>query len=110
MSHYANLVTNIVDQEALVRALCRVKLPQFADHKQWIRNHIKTYDKVLETNITVPGLTNTNLQQLSQIRESGPQEQNAGPPGSGMNQNNFFFQGNTNGASTSDFTTGAKKP
>ena len=71
--------------------------------------YIKTYDKVLETNITVPGLTNTNLQQLSQIRESGPQEQNAGPPGSGMNQNSFFFQGNTNGASTSDFTTGAKK-
>jgi hypothetical protein len=45
MSHYANLVTNIVDQEALIRALCRVKLPQFADHKQWNRNHIKTYDK-----------------------------------------------------------------
>jgi putative ABC transport system permease protein len=71
--------------------------------------YINTYDKVLETNITVPGLTNTNLQQLSQIRESGPQEQNAGPPGSGMNQNSFFFQGNTNGASASDFTTGAKK-
>ena len=71
--------------------------------------YIKTYDKVLETNITVPGLTNTNMQQLFQMRESGPQEQNVGPPGSGMNQNSFFFQGNTNGASASDFSTGAKK-
>jgi putative ABC transport system permease protein len=71
--------------------------------------YIKTYDKVLETNITVPGLVNTNMQQLFQMRESGPQQQNAGPPGSGMNQNSFFFQGNTNGASASDFTTGTKK-
>jgi len=71
--------------------------------------YIKTYDKVLETNITVPGLTNTNMQQLFQMRESGPQEQNAGPSGSRMNQNSFSFQGNTNGASASDFTTGAKK-
>jgi ABC-type antimicrobial peptide transport system permease subunit len=71
--------------------------------------YVKTYDKVLESNVTVPGLTNTNMQQLFQVRENGPQGQNAGPSGSGMNQNSFFFEGNTNGASASDFTTGAKK-
>jgi len=70
--------------------------------------YIKTYDKVLSARVQVTGLTNTNLQQLFQLRESGPQEQEAGPMGN-LNQNTFFFQGNTNGASASDFTTGAKK-
>ena len=75
-------------------------------------SEIKTYDKVLETNVTVTGLANTNMQQLFQLRENrsqGPEGENAGPPGSSLNQNSFFFAGNTNGASASDFTTGAKK-
>jgi putative ABC transport system permease protein len=71
--------------------------------------YVKTYDKVLETNVTVPGITNTNMQQAFQARENGPQDQNAGPSGSRMNQNSFSFSGNTNGSSASDFTTGAKK-
>ncbi len=71
--------------------------------------YVKTYDKVLETNITVPGLTNTNMQQLFQMRQNGPEGQNAGPSGSSMNQNSFSFEGNTSGAAASDFTTGAKK-
>ncbi len=71
--------------------------------------YIKTYDKVLQTNVTVPGIANTNMQQLFRARDNGPEEQNAGPPGSRMNQNSFFFAGNTNGASASDFATGARK-
>jgi ABC-type antimicrobial peptide transport system permease subunit len=70
---------------------------------------IKTYDKVLAANITVPGITNTNMQQLFQLRQNGPQDQNAGPSGSSMNQNSFTFNGNTSGEAASDFTTGAKK-
>ena len=72
-------------------------------------SYIKTYDKVLESNITVTGIVNTNMQQLFQMAEGGPQQQNAGRAGSSANQNSFFFAGNTNGASASDFTTGAKK-
>jgi len=72
-------------------------------------SYIKTYDKVLESNITVTGIVNTNMQQLFQMAEGGPQQQNAGRAGSSANQNSFTFAGNTNGASASDFTTGAKK-
>jgi len=44
MSHYANLQTNIVDQEALVRALCRVRLPNGSAHQQWTRKMIEVHD------------------------------------------------------------------
>jgi putative ABC transport system permease protein len=73
--------------------------------------YVQTYDKALEANVTVPKLTNTNMQQLFQLRENRGTESfgNAGPPGSSMNQNSFSFAGNTNGSSASDFTTGAKK-
>lgn len=73
------------------------------------QDSVKTYDKVLEANITVSGITNTSMQQLFQIREGRSPDGNAGPPGSQLNQNMFFFSGNTSGASASDFTTGAKK-
>ena len=71
---------------------------------------IETYDKVLETNITMNDLTNTNLQQLFQLRQNRGNSQEGNSGGAlGMNQNTFYFAGNTNGASASDFTTGAKK-
>ncbi len=80
-------------------------------------SYIKTYDKVLETNLTVSGLTNTNMQQLFQLRENrgGGEQQGGGGGGAfglgtgGLTTNSFFFAGNTDGASASDFTTGAKK-
>jgi putative ABC transport system permease protein len=78
-------------------------------------SYIKTYDKVLETNVTVTGLTNTNMQQLFQLRENRGEQQGGGGGGfgglgiGGLTQNSFFFAGNTDGASASDFTTGAKK-
>jgi putative ABC transport system permease protein len=77
--------------------------------------NVKTYDKVLESGITVTGLTNTNLQQLFQLRQNRGEQQGGGGGGMGgfgignLNQNSFFFAGNTNGASASDFTTGTKK-
>ena len=66
---------------------------------------IITYDKVLETQITVSGLTNTEMESLLSLREGG------GPGGGmmgGMNENTFFFEGNTSGASASDFMLGNK--
>src|SRR5450759_1614316 len=74
-------------------------------------NFIKTYDKVLETNVTMTNLTNTNVTQLFALRQ-GAGDGGGGGGGRGigaMTQNSFVFGGNTNGASASDFTTGAKK-
>jgi len=71
--------------------------------------YIRTYDKVLETGVTVNGLTNTSLQQLFQLRRNPEGDEDGGGPMGNLNQNSFFFAGNTNGASASDFTTGAKK-
>jgi len=75
-------------------------------------NYIKTYDKVLETNVTMNNLTNTNMTQLFALRQ-GESDSGGGRGGGsgigGMTQNSFVFGGNTNGASASDFTTGAKK-
>ena len=74
-------------------------------------NYIKTYDRVLETNVTMTNLTNTNMTQLFALRQ-GAGEGGGGGGGrgtGGMTQNSFMFSGNTNGASASDFTTGAKK-
>ena len=68
--------------------------------------YIKTYDKVLDARIQVTGLTNTDIQQLFELRQS---EGEGGGPLGDLDQNTFFFEGNTDGASASDFTTGAKK-
>src|SRR5450759_451751 len=95
---FANKVANLVPEKLT---------DQFAKD-----SYIKTYDKVLETNVTMNNLTNTNLTQLFALRQG---EANSGGGGGGgrgvfgMNQNSFIFGGNTNGASASDFTTGAKK-
>jgi ABC-type antimicrobial peptide transport system permease subunit len=80
-------------------------------------NQVKTYDKVLETPIALSGITNTDLQPLFALRDSRDTSSSSGQqPGArenrgimGLNQNSFVFGGNTNGASASDFTTGAKK-
>ena len=64
-------------------------------------NYIKTYDRVLETNVTMTNLTNTNMTQLFALRQ-GAGEGGGGGGGrgtGGMTQNSFMFAGNTNGAS-----------
>jgi putative ABC transport system permease protein len=75
-------------------------------------NYITTYDKVLETPVTLTGLTNTSLTPLFQLRDNrGSTDQGGGGTRGmmGLNQNSFVFGGSTNGESASDFTTGAKK-
>ena len=67
--------------------------------------YVKTYDKVLESNVTLSDITNTNIQQLFQLRQG---DSSPGGPG-GLSTNSFTFEGNTDGAAASDFTTGAKK-
>jgi len=62
--------------------------------------YIVTYDKVLSAGITVPGVTNTELETLLKMKGPGGQ--------GGIDSETFFFEGNTNGPSASDFTTGQK--
>lgn len=70
---------------------------------------IETYDKVIEARVSLPAITNSELQQAFQFRDANA----PGGPGADQMQaearNSFFFSGNTSGASASDFTTGAKK-
>ncbi len=68
-------------------------------------DYIKTYDKVLEARVSLPDVESSDVQQAFQMRD----EMGSGPGGSSGGQNSFTFSGNTDGASASDFTTGAKK-
>jgi putative ABC transport system permease protein len=99
------------EQEAANRAQSLV--PETLTDKFSKDDYIATYDKVLETPVTLTGLTNTDLTPLFQLRDSrGSQDQGGGGTRGGimgLNQNSFVFGGNTNGTSASDFTTGAKK-
>jgi ABC-type antimicrobial peptide transport system permease subunit len=93
---FANRVANLVPEKLT---------DQFAKD-----SYIETYDKVLETNITLSDIANTNIQQLFSIRQGDSgQPGGAGQGGGSSTSNGFMFAGNTNGASASDFTTGAKK-
>jgi putative ABC transport system permease protein len=65
---------------------------------------IITYDKVLDTQITLPDIANTQMETMLSIRERGPQGE--GP--AALSSNSFAFEGNTNGASASDFMLGNK--
>ncbi len=65
---------------------------------------IITYDKVLDTRITVSGITNTELESAFSLRQRSGNE--AGP--AALSSNSFEFEGNTNGPSASDFIIGNK--
>ncbi len=65
---------------------------------------IVTYDKVLETQISLDDISNTQMETMISIRERGPQGE--GPVS--LSSNMFAFEGNTNGASASDFMLGNK--
>jgi putative ABC transport system permease protein len=83
-------------------------VPETLTNKFSKDRYIQTYDRVLSARVQVNGISNTNLQQLFQLRENRGGQDQGGLLG-GVNQNTFVFQGNTNGASASDFTTGSKK-
>ena len=70
--------------------------------------NIETYDKVLSAGITVPGMNNTELESILKMREGGGSGGQSTPFGT-ITGDTFFFEGNTNGPSASDFTTGQKK-
>jgi len=65
---------------------------------------VMTYDKVLEARISVDDLTNTEVQSLLSMQQRG-----GGTGPEALSSNSFQFEGNTNGASVSDFMVGSKQ-
>lgn len=65
---------------------------------------IITYDKVLEAQVTLDDIENTQMETMVSIRERGPQGE--GPVA--LSSNSFNFEGNTDGSSASDFMLGNK--
>ena len=63
-----------------------------------------TYDKVLETQITLDDIENTQMETMVSIRERGPQGE--GP--AVLSSNMFTFEGNSDGTSAADFMLGNK--
>ena len=70
--------------------------------------YIVTYDKVLSAGVTVPGMNNTALESILKMRGERSSGAQSTPFGS-ISEETFFFEGNTNGSSASDFATGQKK-
>lgn len=70
--------------------------------------YIETYDKVLSAGITVPGMSNTEIESMLKMRGGSGSGGQSTPFGS-ITEETFFFEGNTNGPSASDFSTGQKK-
>ena len=74
------------------------------------QKYIRTYDKIFNAGIIVPDVTNTNLEPLAQwatdeeLKRQGIEGLTTKTLG-----NLFMFEGNTNGASASDFLTGNKE-
>jgi putative ABC transport system permease protein len=67
--------------------------------------NIITYDKVLTAGITIPDVENTNLASMLNLSKEIKQ----GAAASGITENTFVFEGNTNGASASEFLNGSKR-
>ncbi len=68
------------------------------------QSEVMTYDKVLEARISVDDLTNTEVQSLLSMQQRG-----GGMGPEALSSNSFQFEGNTNGASVSDFMVGNKQ-
>lgn len=67
--------------------------------------YIITYDKVLTAGITMPRIKNAELATMLGLSD----EIRGGAAASGITENTFVFEGNTNGASASEFFGGNKK-
>ena len=67
--------------------------------------YIITYDKVLTSGVTMPGMKNAELATMLGLSK----EIKEGAAASGITENTFVFEGNTNGASASEFLNGNKK-
>ncbi len=92
-----------MSEEELLAERTRTLVPEAVVDDFSLHPEIISYDKVLEARITLPGIENTALESALALRER------AGLGTATISASDtFLFEGNTNGASASDFLRGAK--
>jgi len=96
----ARTMTEEEQEEQRIRFLLPEELADLFSQQ----SEIVTYDKVLETQVALDDITNTEMETMLSMRERGPQGE--GP--AALSSSSFSFEGNTDGASASDFMLGNK--
>jgi putative ABC transport system permease protein len=92
-----------MSEEELLAERTRTLVPEAVTDDFSLQPQVISYDKVLEARISLEGITGTELETMFSLRER------AGGGASSSNAVTFEFEGNTNGASASDFLLGNKK-
>jgi len=93
-----------MSEEEMREQMTRFLLPEeLADAFSQVAE-IVTYDKVLEARISLDDIENTQMETMVSMRERGPQ----GDAPAALSSSSFTFEGNTDGASVSDFMLGNK--
>jgi putative ABC transport system permease protein len=94
----------MTEEEALAERAKNLVPEELADDLS-TDTYIITYDKVLTSGITIPDINNTDLASMLNLSKDIKQSAAA----AGISENTFVFEGNTNGASASEFLNGNKK-
>jgi len=92
-----------MSEEELLSERTRLMVPEELVDDFSRQPEVASYDKVLETRVTLPGVESTELASALSMR-GGPGSESVSPSQS----NSFLFEGNTDGASAADFLRGAK--
>ena len=99
-----------LNKEEEVKDRAKFHLPEELADTFSRQDHILTFDKVLNAGIIVSGATNSKLEPLAQWATDEELKRQGIEGLTSKNLGNLFmFEGNTNGASASDFLTGNKK-
>jgi ABC-type antimicrobial peptide transport system permease subunit len=99
-----------LSKEEEVKDRAKFHLPEELADAFSRQNNILTFDKVLNAGIIVSGATNSKLEPLAQWATDEELKRQGIEGLTTKNLGNLFmFEGNTNGASASDFLTGNKK-
>jgi len=93
-----------MSEEEMLKQMTRFLVPEELVDAFSQESEIVTYDKVLETQITLDDVESAEMETMMSMRERGPQ--GAGP--AALSSSGFSFEGNTDGASLSDFMLGNK--
>lgn len=95
-----------MSEEELLAERTKTMVPEQVVDDFSMQPEIVSYDKVLETRVTLPNITGTEVETALMLRERSE----PGVSGSSASGDHvFFFEGNTDGASASDFLRGAKR-
>ena len=95
----------VISEEEIQEQKTRFLVPEELADAFSQTDEIVTYDKVLEARITLPDITNTQMETMLSMRERGPQ----GEAPAALSSSSFTFEGNTDGSSIADFMLGNKE-